>query len=138
MRVRRLSTFPLFGLLASSSRLTVYTISFRKQCLKIPHSLSSFSFLPLWRHPKGSLRSAAAPEVVPPDDKENAPVAQPDIRSHYYRSNADTGGKTAPKQQRICGLLAKLFWATMLGLVTILAAGIGGGVGGGLAARNKR
>ena len=78
-----------------------------------------------------------APEVVPPDDKENAPV-EPDTRSHYYRSNADTGSKPIPKQQRICGLAPKLFWATMLALVIILAAGIGGGVSGGLAARNKR
>ena len=79
-----------------------------------------------------------APEVVPPDDMENAPVAQPDIRSHYYRSNADTGRTPIPRQQQICGLSPKAFWATMLALVIILAAGIGGGVGGGLAARNKR
>jgi hypothetical protein len=79
-----------------------------------------------------------APEVVPPDDKESAPVARPDIRSHYYCSNADTGSKPVPKQQRICGLSPKAFWATMIALVIILAAGIGGGVGGGLAARNKR
>lgn len=55
---------------------------------------------------------------------------------HGKRPNAKEDHAVRPSQRRICGLSAAFFWLLMLVMTVILAAGIGG-VGGGLASRNK-
>ncbi len=84
----------------------------------------------------------SAPEVVPSQDPEY--YATPNPKSHgsleLLDQKYDEPAKNLNplKRQKVFGLRPKIFWILVLVMVVISAAAIGGGVGAGLAAQNKR
>lgn len=85
--------------------------------------------------------SSSAPEVVPyqggievANEKDTQKIAYTAGWPQYAEGKYDqpSGGK-----QRICGLTPRIFWILVVASVVVLAAGIGAGVGGGLASQKR-
>lgn len=82
-------------------------------------------------HPHSELEVTPQPVVLPKSYHEAAPGYSPG----YY----DAPMKPHEvKEQRICGLRKTTFFLALALLLVILAAGIGGGVGGTMAVNNAK
>lgn len=80
---------------------------------------------------------ASNPQVVHHSDLE---VVDPHLETKYQQgfANADGQSHHEPGGKTIWGLQATVFWLLMALVFVVLAAGIGGGVGGTLAVNNAK
>lgn len=60
-------------------------------------------------------------------------------QQYYPPTGSETGGfKNPEKEKTICGVRRPTFWLTLALVIVIIAAGVGGGVGGTLAVKKIR
>lgn len=76
---------------------------------------------------------SSQPEVAGGDPRVPEKEVSPDVLSSKGYTSAAPGGERG--RRTILGLSVLVFWSLVVLLFVILAAGIGGGVGAGLAAR---
>lgn len=76
-------------------------------------------------------------EAIPhehPQHQDHGPYSG---ASFGHEITSTTKEKSPVNQPKVLGLPVKVFWVVMVGLVVILAGGIGGGLAGGLAASHQ-
>jgi hypothetical protein len=80
-----------------------------------------------------------APQQVPQAPQAHYTWSAPPEKNHPTEQNASTeNDQPFGKSSRICGAQRQTFWLVMILLIVVLAASVGGGVGGSLAVENAK